>query len=200
MLFVYSPTSMTIIATLVRVLIAAVAVAATAAAAAATSHLPPSFPTMVVKPFQSMTLLALSCTLLCTLLLSLLPLPRVATVAIIHAFVEVLHLTHYYHGHHCRPFILLRIHWWRLLLFKQLDNCTCNWSTLLIFVQWILCFVRPQRTTCPPQGDVNITYLSRTQKSYNQNWLYQEISTRSGSNLDLRVPINFYSYTCNNVY
>jgi hypothetical protein len=26
-------------------------------------------------------------------------------------------------------------------------------------------------------------YLSRTQKSYNQNLLYQEMSTRSGSNL-----------------
>ena len=33
--------------------------------------------------------------------------------------------------------------------------------------------------------------LSRTQKSSNQNLLYQEMSTRSGSNLVLRVPINF---------
>jgi hypothetical protein len=42
--------------------------------------------------------------------------------------------------------------------------------------------------------------LSRTQKSCNQNLLYLEMSTRSGSNLVLRVLINFYSYTCNNVY
>ncbi len=42
--------------------------------------------------------------------------------------------------------------------------------------------------------------LSRTKKSYNRNLLYQEMSTRSGSNLVLRVLINFYSYTCNNVY
>ncbi len=42
--------------------------------------------------------------------------------------------------------------------------------------------------------------LSRTQKSYNWNLLYQEMSTRSGSNLALRIPINFYCYTCNNVY
>jgi hypothetical protein len=41
--------------------------------------------------------------------------------------------------------------------------------------------------------------LSRTQKSYNQNLLYREMSTGSGSNLVLRVPINFYRYTCNNV-
>ncbi len=46
----------------------------------------------------------------------------------------------------------------------------------------------------------NLTNLSRTQKSYNQNLLYQEMSTRSGSNLVLCVPINFYSYTCNNIY
>ena len=37
-------------------------------------------------------------------------------------------------------------------------------------------------------------YLSRTQKSSNQNLLYQEMSTRSGSNLILCIPINFYSY------
>ncbi len=35
--------------------------------------------------------------------------------------------------------------------------------------------------------------LSRTQKSSNQNLLYQEMSTRSRSNLVLPVPINFYS-------
>jgi hypothetical protein len=40
--------------------------------------------------------------------------------------------------------------------------------------------------------------LSRTKKSSNRNLLYREMSTRSGSNLVLRVPINFYSYTCNN--
>ncbi len=44
-----------------------------------------------------------------------------------------------------------------------------------------------------------MSHLSRTQKSYNQNLLYQEMSTRSGSNLVLRIPINFYSYTCNSV-
>jgi hypothetical protein len=42
--------------------------------------------------------------------------------------------------------------------------------------------------------------LSRTQKSYDQNLLYREMSTRSGSNLILCVPIDFYSYTCNNIY
>jgi hypothetical protein len=40
----------------------------------------------------------------------------------------------------------------------------------------------------------------KNKKSYNQNLLYQEMSTRSGSNLVLRIPINFHSYTCNNVY
>jgi hypothetical protein len=45
-----------------------------------------------------------------------------------------------------------------------------------------------------------ISCLSRTQKSYNQNLLYQEMSTRSGSNLVFCIPIDFYSYTCNNVY
>jgi hypothetical protein len=43
-----------------------------------------------------------------------------------------------------------------------------------------------------------LTILSRTKKSSNQNLLYQEMSTRSGSNLVLRVTINFYSYSCNN--
>jgi hypothetical protein len=42
--------------------------------------------------------------------------------------------------------------------------------------------------------------LSRTQKNSNQNLLYQEMSTRSGSDLVLRLAINFYSYTCNNIY
>ncbi len=36
-------------------------------------------------------------------------------------------------------------------------------------------------------------------KSSNRNVLYQEMSTRSGSSLVLRVPINFYSYTCKNI-
>ncbi len=40
----------------------------------------------------------------------------------------------------------------------------------------------------------------KNSKSYDQNLLYQEISTRSGSILVLSIPINFYSYTCNNVY
>ncbi len=44
------------------------------------------------------------------------------------------------------------------------------------------------------------TYLSRTQKSSTQNLMYQETSTRSGSSLVLCIPINFYSYTCNNIY
>ncbi len=44
-----------------------------------------------------------------------------------------------------------------------------------------------------------LSHLSRTQKSSNQNLLYREMSNRSGSNLVLHVPINFYSYTCNNV-
>jgi hypothetical protein len=43
-------------------------------------------------------------------------------------------------------------------------------------------------------------YLSRTKKSSNRNSLYREMSTRSGSNLVLRVPINFYSNTCNYIY
>ncbi len=43
-----------------------------------------------------------------------------------------------------------------------------------------------------------VPLLSRTQKSSNQNLLYQEMTTRSGSILVLPVPINFYSYTCNN--
>ncbi len=34
-------------------------------------------------------------------------------------------------------------------------------------------------------------------KGSNQNLLYREMSTRSGSNLVLCVPINFYIYTCN---
>jgi hypothetical protein len=38
---------------------------------------------------------------------------------------------------------------------------------------------------------VTVHILSRTQKSYNQNLLYREMSTRSGSNLVLHVPINF---------
>jgi hypothetical protein len=38
----------------------------------------------------------------------------------------------------------------------------------------------------------------KNKKSSNHNLLYQEMSTRSGSNLVLCVPINFYSYTCNN--
>jgi hypothetical protein len=33
--------------------------------------------------------------------------------------------------------------------------------------------------------------LSKTQKKSNQNLLYQEMSTRSGSKLVLRIPINF---------
>ncbi len=52
----------------------------------------------------------------------------------------------------------------------------------------------------PPVKIQDQSYLSRTQKVYNQNLLCQEMSTRSGSNLVLRIPINFYSYTCNNVY
>jgi hypothetical protein len=48
------------------------------------------------------------------------------------------------------------------------------------------------------QGAAWSACLSRTKKKSNQNLLYQEMSTRSGSNLVLRVPINFYSYTCNN--
>ena len=46
----------------------------------------------------------------------------------------------------------------------------------------------------------NIPSSEEQKKSYNQNLLYREMSTRSGSNLVLPVPINFYSYTCNNVY
>ncbi len=42
--------------------------------------------------------------------------------------------------------------------------------------------------------------LSRTKKSSNRNLLYHEMSTRSRSNLVLRVPISFYSYTCNTIY
>ncbi len=42
--------------------------------------------------------------------------------------------------------------------------------------------------------------LSRTQKSSNRSLLYQKMFTRSGSNLVLRVPKNFCSYTCNNIY
>jgi hypothetical protein len=49
-------------------------------------------------------------------------------------------------------------------------------------------------------GTWELCILSRTQKSSSQNLLYQEMSTRSGSNLVLRVPINFYSYTYNNIY
>jgi hypothetical protein len=37
----------------------------------------------------------------------------------------------------------------------------------------------------------------KNKKSSNQNLLYQEMPTRSGSNLVLRIPVNFYSYTCN---
>ncbi len=47
---------------------------------------------------------------------------------------------------------------------------------------------------------VDGTFLSRTQKNSIQNLLYREMSTRSGSNLVLRVLNNFYSYTCNNIY
>jgi hypothetical protein len=44
-----------------------------------------------------------------------------------------------------------------------------------------------------------MSYTSQElKKGSNQNLLYQEMSTRSGSSLVLRVPINFYSYTCNN--
>jgi hypothetical protein len=49
------------------------------------------------------------------------------------------------------------------------------------------------------RGGMAMGDLSRTQKSLIQNLLYQEMSTRSGSNLVLCVPINFYSYTCNNI-
>ena len=49
------------------------------------------------------------------------------------------------------------------------------------------------------QGHRHLQPLNK-KKSYNQNLLYQEISTRSGSHLVLHVPINFYSYTCNNIY
>jgi hypothetical protein len=42
--------------------------------------------------------------------------------------------------------------------------------------------------------------LSRTQKSSHQNLLYRVMSIRSVSPLALRVPINFYRYTCNNIY
>jgi hypothetical protein len=48
--------------------------------------------------------------------------------------------------------------------------------------------------------DFYFNTLSRTQKSSNRNLLYREMSTRSGSNLVLSVPINFCSYTCNNIY
>ncbi len=58
---------------------------------------------------------------------------------------------------------------------------------------------------CCPYDYVIITIndaqdLSRTQKNSNQNLLYQEMSTRSESNLVLPMPINFYSYTYNNIY
>ena len=47
---------------------------------------------------------------------------------------------------------------------------------------------------------MNGAHPLKNKKSYNRNLLYREMSTRSGSNLVLRIPINFYSYTCNNVY
>ncbi len=53
---------------------------------------------------------------------------------------------------------------------------------------------------CSLQAPMERRCLSRTQKSSNQNLFYREMSTRSGSNLVLRIPINFYSYTCNYVY
>ncbi len=76
-------------------------------------------------------------------------------------------------------------------------------------VLFVVCIISPMgRWTvfcdCPSAGKSNSSLskcnLSRTQKSSNQNLLYQEMSTRSGSNLVLRVLINFYSYTCNNIY
>ncbi len=49
-------------------------------------------------------------------------------------------------------------------------------------------------------ADMVTLILSRTKKSYNQNLLYREMLTSSGSNLVLCVPNIFYSYTCNNIY
>jgi hypothetical protein len=49
-------------------------------------------------------------------------------------------------------------------------------------------------------NSIMLEHLSRTQKSSNQNLLYWEMSSRSGSNLVLRVPINFYGYTYNKIY
>ncbi len=46
----------------------------------------------------------------------------------------------------------------------------------------------------------NLSNLSRTQKSSNQNLLYRGMSTRSGSNLVLCVPIKFYTNTCKAIY
>jgi hypothetical protein len=40
------------------------------------------------------------------------------------------------------------------------------------------------------------TFLSSPQKGSNQHLLYQVMSTRSGSTLVVRVPINFYKYIC----
>jgi hypothetical protein len=40
-------------------------------------------------------------------------------------------------------------------------------------------------------SNILIIDLSRTQKNYNRNLLYPEMSTRSGSSLVLRVPIIF---------
>ncbi len=51
-----------------------------------------------------------------------------------------------------------------------------------------------------PGGCTGLCHLSRTQKSSNQSLLYQEMSTRSGSNIVLREPINFYCYTHNSIY
>jgi hypothetical protein len=56
-----------------------------------------------------------------------------------------------------------------------------------------------QKTKCYSSVG-NCSSLSRTQKSSKQNLLYQEMSTRTGSNLVSRIPINFYSYICNNIY
>jgi hypothetical protein len=54
---------------------------------------------------------------------------------------------------------------------------------------------------CKPRQEVDsdrkrAVLLSRTKKSSNKNLLYQVISTRSGSTLVVRIPINFYKYFC----
>jgi hypothetical protein len=48
-----------------------------------------------------------------------------------------------------------------------------------------------QMLTQPPSQDLK--------KNQIKNYCIEEMSTRSGSNLVLRIPIKFYSHICNNV-